>query len=141
MKKSILVLFAAMLPFFGFAIDAAEPFESKAAVKEKVEVYYFHFTRRCMTCNAVEKEAKKAVEVLYPEQVKVGLVAFIEVNLDNSDSKPAVAKAKAQGQGLIVVSGNKRADLTAQGFRFALSNPSMLQAEIKKAIDPMLASQ
>ncbi len=26
----------------------------------QVDVYYFHFTRRCMTCNAVESESKKS---------------------------------------------------------------------------------
>ena len=125
MKKYVLLLFAGMLAFGSVESGAVEvkSSEGKTTVSQKVEVYYFHFTRRCVTCKAVETEAKSAVEALYPDQVKKGLVSFIEVNLDNENSKSAVEKAKAEGQGLIIVKGDKRVDLTTQGFMYAVSNP------------------
>jgi len=143
MKKYFVLLFAVVLTFGSFAMGASEieANENKTTVKEKVEVYYFHFTRRCVTCTRVEKGAKDALESLYPEQIKKGEIAFIEVNLENADSKAAVEKAKAQGQGLIIVNGDKRIDLTRQGFMFAMSDPERFQSEIKKAVDSMLASK
>ena len=30
-------------------------------VSNKIEVYYFHYTRRCITCNAVETVTKEAI--------------------------------------------------------------------------------
>jgi len=37
---------------------------------KKIEVYYFHFTRRCMTCTNVEKASNEAVDHQYAEKVK-----------------------------------------------------------------------
>jgi hypothetical protein len=102
---------------------------------KKVEVYYFHFSRRCNTCINVENESKKAVETLYPEQVKKGEVTFQSVNLDEKDGEAIGAKYKIEGQTLIVISGEKRVDLTDKGFLYANDSPEKLKAEIKKAID------
>jgi hypothetical protein len=105
---------------------------------KKVEVYYFHFTRRCTTCNNVENESRKAVETLYPEQVKKGEITFQSVNLDEKDGEAIGAKYKIEGQTLIVISGDKRVDLTDKGFLYASNSPEKLKAEIKKAVDGFL---
>lgn len=110
-----------------------------AAVKQaKVEVYYFHFSRRCATCQAVETESQRAVSALYPAQAKQGVIAFKSLNLDDKTSKAMAARYKAEGQALLVISGNKRFDLTDQGFMYARSNPAKLRAELKKIIDPLI---
>lgn len=104
----------------------------------KVEVYYFHYTRRCVTCQAVETESQKAIAGLYSKEVKEGKVKFIGVNLDEKESEVLAKKYKAEGQALLVTSGNKRVDLTDKGFMYARSKPEVLRAELKKAIDPLL---
>jgi hypothetical protein len=105
---------------------------------KKVDVYYFHFTRRCMTCTNVENESKKAVETLYPEQVKKGEITFQSINLDEKEGETIGAKYKIEGQTLIVISGDTKIDLTDKGFLYANNSPEKLQAEIKKAVDSML---
>jgi hypothetical protein len=110
-----------------------------AAVKQaKVAVYYFHFSRRCATCQAVETESQRAVAALYPAQAKQGIIAFKSLNLDDKTSKAMATRCKAEGQALLVISGNKRFDLTDQGFMYARSNPAKLRAELKKIIDPLI---
>jgi len=52
-----------------------------------VAVYYFHFTRRCATCMAVEENARKAVVALYPNEVKAGEYSFTSLNLDEANTK------------------------------------------------------
>jgi hypothetical protein len=104
----------------------------------KVEVYYFHFSRRCATCQAVETESKKIVEQIYAEQIRTGKVKFITVNLDEKRSQALTKKCKAEGQALLIISNNKRIDLTEQGFMFARSQPEKLKEAIKKAIDSLL---
>jgi len=104
----------------------------------KVEVYYFHFTRRCITCQAVETESLKAINQLYPVQAKKGLITFKAVNLDEKTSEAIAKKCKVEGQALLVISGSKRFDITDQGFMYAKSNPEKLKAELKKTIDPLL---
>ncbi len=107
---------------------------------DKVEVFYFHFTRRCVTCQAVEDESKKALEALYPDQVKKGTVTFTAVNLDEESSKPIAEKCKITGQSLLIISGEARIDLTSEGFLYARNNPDKLKEEIKKTVDPLLKS-
>ena len=104
----------------------------------KVEVYYFHYTRRCETCQAVESETLKSVKQLYPEQFKKGLITFKSVNLDEKKNKTLADKCKAEGQSLLVISNNKRADLTEKGFMYAKDQPDKLKAGLKKVIDPLL---
>ena len=130
MKKQILSFLTMVMVFTMFA--------GKPVATTKIEVYYFHFTRRCMTCNNVEKVSKEAVETQFATQVKAGEIAFKSVNLDEKDGEAIGAKYKIEGQTLIVICGNKRVDLTEKGFMYANDSPAKLKAEIKKAIDGML---
>ncbi len=104
----------------------------------KVEVYYFHYTRRCVTCQAVEAESQKIISTLYAKEMKEGKIKFIGVNLDEKNSKVIARKCKAEGQALLVISGSKRIDLTEEGFMYAKPKPEKLKAELKKVIDPLL---
>lgn len=139
MKKSvsITVMMLLLVSVFAFAQKPAKQ-EKPAKAISKIEVYYFHYSRRCVTCNTVESETKKAIETLYPEQFKNGSIAFMSVNLDEKSSEQLAKKCKAEGQSLLVVSGSRRADLTDKGFMYAKSSPDKLRAEIKKTIDALL---
>jgi len=139
MKKlislSIVLLVVSFLSVNTLAADKkTQTTVSKAA---KVEVYYFHFTRRCVTCQAVEKETQADIAALYPTQAKKGLITFKAVNLDEKNSEALAKKCKAEGQALLVISGSKRIDLTEQGFMYAKSSPNKLKAELKKTIDSL----
>lgn len=140
MKKIFLLSFMIAFLSGSFSCEAQKKQPEKAGntVSDKVEVYYFHFTRRCLTCNAVEAETKKALETLYPEKVKSGKITFASVNLEDDGSKAVAEKCKASGQSLLVISGNKRTDLTNSGFMYARSQPEKLKAEIKSTIDPLI---
>jgi hypothetical protein len=140
MKKLISVSIIILLVVSFFTVNSlAANKKAQAAVSKsaKVEVYYFHFTRRCVTCQAVETESQKAINELYPVQVKKGLITFKAVNLDEKTSEALAKKCKAEGQALLVISGGKRIDLTEQGFMYAMNSPEKLKAELKKTIDPL----
>lgn len=129
MKKNILFL---MTLFMISGLFAGNP-----APTTKIEVYYFHFTRRCMTCLNVEKVSKEAVETQFSEQVKKGDIIFKSVNLDEKEGEAIGKKYKIEGQTLIVISGDKRIDLTDKGFMYANDSPAKLKAEIKKVMDDL----
>lgn len=142
MKKLIIIMilmamFSGVYAFTGSTSDASSG-TSAFAVEKKVEVYYFHFTRRCMTCQNVENVSKKAVETQYPEKVKKGEITFISVNLDEKEGESIGVKYKIEGQTLIVISGANKIDLTDKGFLYANNSPEKLEAEIKKAVDSLL---
>jgi heme/copper-type cytochrome/quinol oxidase subunit 2 len=141
MKKIISVTVFAFLVLSLFSVNCvAADKKTQATVSKsaKVEVYYFHFTRRCVTCQAVETESQAAIAALYPVQAKKGLITFKAVNLDEKTSSTLAKKCNAEGQALLVIGGGKRIDLTEQGFMYAKSSPDKLKAELKKVIDPLL---
>lgn len=111
--------------------------ETSATTVSKVEVYYFHFSRRCNTCVSVEENAKLAVEQLYADKVKTGEYTFTGINLDDESSKAIAAKLGVGGQSLLVVCGKNKVDITDKGFMNA-HNLEKMEAEIKKAVDNVL---
>jgi hypothetical protein len=141
MKKSILFIFTLILSLGSISCNAQTNRKATTAnpvSTNKVDVYYFHFTRRCMTCNAVEAESVKSIHALYPNQTKAGKITFKSVNLDEKSSSGLAQKLGISGQCLLIVSGKTKTDLTNEGFMYARSNPEKLKAELKKTIDPLI---
>jgi hypothetical protein len=103
----------------------------------KVSVYYFHFTRRCATCMAVEENARKAVENLYPNEVKSGEYSFTSLNLDEANTKEIADKLGVGGQTLLVVRGDRKIDITSSAW-LAAHNLDKMKVEIKSGIDKVL---
>jgi hypothetical protein len=103
----------------------------------EVSVYYFHFTRRCATCMAVEENARKAVEALYPNEVKTGEYTFSSLNLDETSTKEIADKLGVGGQSLLVVRGDKKIDITSAAW-MAAHDPDKMKTEIKSGIDKVL---
>jgi len=105
---------------------------------EIIDVYYFHFTRRCATCQAVEEQSELALKTLYPDLVKSGRILFTSLNLEESSSEELAKELQVSMQTLLIVKGEKKIDLTEDGFMYARSNPEKLQEKIKNAIDPLI---
>lgn len=103
-----------------------------------VEVYYFHYSRRCATCQAVETESQKVIASLYANEVKEGKVKFIGVNLDEKSSEVLAKKYKVEGQSLLVIGDNKKINLTDKAFMYARTKPDVLKTELKKAVNQLL---
>jgi hypothetical protein len=141
MKKliSYLILFALNISLFTVnAVESAKDDVNMVILAPKVEVYYFHFTRRCGACVAIEEETQKALSQYFPEELKTGIIVFKSINIDESNSKALVEKYNIGGQALIVISGSKKVDLTKEGFMYAQSNPDKFKQIIKSTIDPFL---
>lgn len=100
---------------------------------DKIEVFYFHFARRCVTCRTVEKVSMEAIKELYVDKV-----SFTSYNLDMPEGEIFGKKLGVAGQTLLIVYDDKKIDLTAKGFRYARNNPEKLKKIIKEKIDPLL---
>lgn len=98
-----------------------------------IEVYYFHYTRRCVTCRDVEIVSGEAVKELYGDRVP-----FFEVNLDETEGKEKAKELGISGQTLLIVNGDKKINITNEGFMYARSNPEKLKLIISDHITPML---
>lgn len=142
MKQIVLLSIALMFAFSGMAAEAKTAKKTTKATKvavaaKKVEVYYFHFTRRCKTCIAVEDNAKKAVEALYADKVKNGTYTFKGLNLDDASTDAIAKKLGVGGQALLVVSGKNKVDITSKGFMNA-NDLEKMKEEVKKAVDNVI---
>ncbi|UCF69375.1 MAG: hypothetical protein JSV80_08915, partial [Acidobacteriota bacterium] len=51
-----------------------------------VIAYYFHGTRRCVTCKKLEAYSKEAVESGFAEQLKSGKIQWRSVNTDEAEN-------------------------------------------------------
>jgi hypothetical protein len=135
----ILVLFIALV------FVACENSQSKKTPKTDtelykagtVEVYYFHGTRRCVTCISVGDVSSKFVKTNYSNNPKV---KFIEVNID--EDAPGVEelakKFMVTGSGLYVYNGTEIENITAYAFQNAISSPEKLENKLTELINKNL---
>jgi len=132
--KLLLFAFLAIAMSFSCSVQTEKKNETVNVSKaDKVEVYYFHYTRRCATCNAVESVSKEAVAEFYGDKVE-----FAGYNLDEEAGETKGRELGVSGQTLLIVAGNTKINVTNEGFLNARSNPDKLKAIIKEKIDPLL---
>lgn len=106
---------------------------TQSSASAKVEAYYFHMSTRCVTCKAVEAEAKKDLEALYGEKVN-----FQAINLEDDANKAITEKLKISGQTLLIMKGDTKINLTNEGFMYARNNPEKFKSIIKEKVDGLL---
>lgn len=133
MKKIIILGFTIMVMSSLFSIAQTSKTASQSSASAKVEAYYFHMATRCVTCKAVEAEAKKNLESLYG-----GKVSFHAINLEDDANKAIVEKLKISGQALLLVKGDTKINLTNEGFMYARNNPEKFKTIIKEKVDGLL---
>jgi hypothetical protein len=136
-----LILYVSVLAIIAGSISCSNQGNKKQVTQaintSDVNVYYFHFTRRCATCIAVEENARKAIEALYPNKVKTGEYSFTSLNLDEASTKEIADKLGVGGQSLMVVRGDKKIDITSAAW-MAAHDLDKMQVEIKSGIDKVL---
>lgn len=108
--------------------------EEKSIATTKVEVYYFHNTRRCATCQAVESVTKETLEEFYPEQMKNGEIIFQSLNIEEDENEVLARELEISGQTLLFIKDGEKKDLTNDAFMHARSNPDKLKKKINQFI-------
>ena len=135
MKSKInLLLLTTILSFIvSISVSAQTTSQGQNEKNAKIEMYYFHFNTRCETCRAVESEAQQDVKELFGKDVN-----FAAYNLDNSAGEKKGKELGVNSQILLVVKGNKRIDLTNEGFLYARTDPEKFKKIIEEKIKPLL---
>lgn len=105
---------------------------------DDIKVYYFHNTKRCATCNAVEDETKMALAMFYPEQTEAGTIEFTSLNLEEEEGESMAQELEVSGQTLLLVKGESRVNLTNDGFMNARTNPTRFHEILRAHIDDLL---
>ncbi len=139
---TILLFFIAMT-LFACNANTSQNQETDTVISEDVtsdvvQVYYFHNTKRCATCNAVEAETKIALQMFYEEQMNAGTMEFTSLNLEEDEGEKMAQALKVSGQTLLLVKGKTRVNLTNEGFMNARTNPSRFHEIIRAQIGKLL---
>ncbi|MBC8320845.1 MAG: hypothetical protein H8E34_09000 [Bacteroidetes bacterium] len=142
MKKVLILMFSIGLIFSLGSCNAQETKDSENSEKtdptitvEKVEVYYFHGTRRCTTCKAVGRVAQALVQNKYGNNKKV---EFVEIDYDVPGNEDLVEKFEVTSSGLYVYNGVEVINLTSLAFRYATTDPDKLRDKLTELIDKNL---
>jgi hypothetical protein len=122
------LLFTVILFISGVCTVSSQP-NSKIS---GVEVYYFHATNRCVTCEAVEAVTREALKQYYGNQISLK-----SINRDQEKDNPLIKKHQIAGQALLILKGDKAVDLTNFAFMNARTNPEKLKGKIKETIEKM----
>ncbi len=107
----------------------AQSTASKQAGDTGIEAYYFHNTRRCMTCNKVEEVTKESLKALYGDKIILKSLVF-----EDQKNKKIVEKYKVEGQSLFLVKGDKKIDITNDAFMNAVRRPEKLKEKIQETV-------
>jgi len=138
MKKFRFIIAILMLvPFI--ACNSQQSNKQADSSSEKIEAYYFHFTARCVTCNTIELKAKENLQTLYPDQFNQGLITFQSLNLEESANKSFADRLGVSGQTLLIVKGDKKVNLTNEGFLYAVAKPEKFREIINEKVDGLMA--
>jgi len=97
-----------------------------------VKAYYFHTSRRCVTCKTVEKVSAESLQELYGDKIQLK-----SVNLDNKENEELAESLEVGGQSLLFVNGTKKVDITTDGFMYAVRDPEKLKAKIKETVEAL----
>jgi hypothetical protein len=107
----------------------AQSTASKQTGEAGIEAYYFHNTRRCMTCNKVEEVTKESLKALYGDKITLKSLVF-----EDQKNKKIVEKYKVEGQSLFLVKGDKKIDITNDAFMNAVRRPEKLKEKIQETV-------
>ena len=131
----------ALLMFLGIGISCNTSADKEKDKKgseitrqaETVVIYYFHNTRRCATCKAVESVTKEAVEEM--ENKKVSFTGF---NLEKTEGEKKAKELGVSGQTLLIVGGDKKVNITQEGFMYARTKPKTLKEIVQQKVNSLL---
>jgi len=141
-NPTVLVMFVAM-SLFACKANTPQNQETETVIGENiisddVQVYYFHNTKRCATCNAIEEETKTALQMFYEDQMNAGTMEFTSLNLEEDEGEKMAQALKVSGQTLLLVKGKTRMDLTNEAFMNARTNPARFHEILRAQIDKLL---
>lgn len=95
----------------------------------KIEVYYFHYTRRCETCKQVELLTKDIVNTEYADKA-----SFSAYNIETEPGKQIAKGLNVDEQKLLLVKGDKQIDLTGEAFMYAGTDVKKFSEVFRKKI-------
>ena len=106
--------------------------DSQRVQHAKVDVYFFHTSYRCETCDAIKTETRKNLAELFGEDVYFGIY-----NLEQ-DGKEKARELGVKTLMLVAVKGDEKINLTNEGYLYARAYPEKYRQVLEEKIKPLL---
>lgn len=107
---------------------------------DKVKVYYFHNTARCVSCKTLEKYTKETIEEFFQPELRDGKIEFKGINVDLPKNKEIARKYGATGSSLFInqiINGEDKIEQDTKVWRY-LSNENTFKNYFKNKIESSL---
>lgn len=75
---------------------------TKSANSQKINVYYFHTSYRCYSCNMIEGLAREAITEEFAQDLQKGTITFTSINIETEINKHFIEKYKLVSKSIIV---------------------------------------
>lgn len=149
-KLKLATLVVALSMVTGIGIQAQTQSQTKVqtqaqtqkAVKNYVEILYFHGKQRCVTCKAVGQYSKELVEKDMATLTKQGKVRFREVDFSTPEGEKIADKYRVSSSGLVISqfkdNKEKYEDITDFAFQYARTDTPKFKKDLKAKINLLL---
>ncbi|WP_452227280.1 nitrophenyl compound nitroreductase subunit ArsF family protein [Lacinutrix cladophorae] len=138
--KSV-VIFTIVLVIISCKNETKSEVQNRDKNISRIEVFDFHSTHRCMTCNAIEANTKYTLNTFFSEGLKTNKITFQVINVDKKENEKIAEKFEASGTALIlnVIKKGKenKIDLTEFAFMEG-NNKDSFSKQLKNKIDKEL---
>lgn len=95
----------------------------------KLQIYYFHATHRCPTCNSIEENVNQVLEHNFAQEMEQGIIRFTVLNVEDDENQELAEKYQATGAALHIVEiengTEKDNDLTEYAFSYSRKEPEV----------------
>jgi hypothetical protein len=114
--------------------------EVVVAKPDKIEVFLFHPTQRCITCITIGKFAGETVAEFFQPELKNGQIEFREINIDLPENKILAQKFQASGSSLrINAIANGQDNISEDTYVWRLTqNEVQFKSYLKNKLDNLL---
>lgn len=72
------------------------------AIPDRLVVFYFHGTKRCNTCRAIQENSRDSIDTGFPEALLEGRLEFREVDLDAPGNQHYATDFNVTGSSLVL---------------------------------------
>lgn len=104
----------------------------------KLEVYSFHSSHRCPSCNSIEENVKKVISSQFSDEVKNGEIAVFYLNIEDAGNKAIVEKLQVYGSSLFLIQFKENEeiihDLTEYAFAYSRKQPEVFTTGLTDTI-------
>ena len=96
MKKILIVIAITIINTVSYGqIKETVTYDKNISSTLKLQIYYFHLTNRCNTCNSIEAEVRKNIVSSFTRYLNTDILRFAVLNCEHKENETIARKYDA----------------------------------------------